>query len=278
MSTIPINFLSNYGIYLFSQNILRLYHVTSIMQTANVILKLKPPRDSGISRPGRQSDDAFDVIRQAILRCEVMPGGLVSEAELASHFELRRAATRVALERLSMMGLLRPLPRRGYVVKPITLRDVSDLFQLRSIVETATVRLAAGRVDAEGLRRLDRICTAGYRPGDRESEAEFLHANSEFHVMVASASGNERLVMMVAQLLAEMERLFHFGLARRDRSEEMQQEHHALIEALARGDADVAERMTREELVSSKAMVLDALISSESLLDVSISHVDFSRN
>ncbi len=226
---------------------------------------------SARARPSRQSDLAFDALRQAILRCELAPGVLVSEADLATRFQLRRAATRVALERLSTVGLLRPLPRRGYLVKPITLRDVNDLFQLRTIIETAAVRLAAGRVDAEGLRRLDRVCTAGYRPGDRASEADFLRANSAFHLMVAAAAGNDRLVAMEAQLLAEMEQLFHFGLSQRDRSREMQQEHQALIDALASGDADAAERMTRDELASSKAMVLDALIGCESLLDVSIS-------
>lgn len=229
------------------------------------------------SRPTRQSDEAYNAIRRAILRCELAPGSLVSEADLAGRYGLRRAATRVALERLSVVGLLRPLPRRGYMVKPITLRDVNDLFQLRTIIETAAVRLAAGRIDEVGLRRLDRICKASYQIGDRQSEAGFLQANSEFHVMVAAASGNDRLVMMVAQLLAEMERLFHFGLSQRDRTQEMQREHQALIEALARGDADAADRMTREELASSKAMVLDALMSSESLLDVSISPSDSGR-
>ena len=220
----------------------------------------------------RQSDEALDAVQRAVLRCELRPGELVSEADVMSRFGLRRAATRSALDRLSVVGLLRSLPRRGFVVKPITLRDVNDLFQLRGIIETAAVRLAAGRVDESSLRRLDKVCTAGYQLGDRESEAQFLHANSEFHLMIAAASGNDRLVVVTGQVLSEMERLFHFGLALRNRTTEMQQEHQALIEALARGDADAAERMTREELSSSKAMVLDALMSSDSLLDVSISH------
>ena len=220
----------------------------------------------------RQSDEAFDVIRRAILRCELRPGELVSETDLMARFGLRRAATRSALDRLSVIGLLLSLPLRGYVVKSITLRDVNDLFQLRGIIETAAVRLAAGRVDETSLRRLDKVCTAGYQLGNRESEAEFLHANSEFHLMIAAASGNDRLLLVTAQILSEMERLFHFGLSVRNRTNEMQQEHQALIEALSRGDADAAERMTREELVSSKAMVLDALMSTDSLLDVSISH------
>jgi DNA-binding GntR family transcriptional regulator len=144
---------------------------------------------------------------------------------------------------------------------------------LRTIIEVAASRLGVGRVDEFSLRRLDRVCSAGYRPGDRESEAKFLQANSEFHLTVAMATGNDRLVATLAQILREMERLFHFGLALRNRSDEMQQEHQALIDALASGDADEVERVVREELASSKSMVLDALMSSEALLDVSISDV-----
>jgi DNA-binding GntR family transcriptional regulator len=218
----------------------------------------------------RQSDEAFEAIYYAIVRCELMPGATVSEAELAAKFQLKRAAAKAAVDRLSVMGLLRPVRRRGYVVKPITLRDVHDLFELRTIIEVAAGRMAAGRVDEFSLRRLDRVCKAGYHPGDRESEAEFLQANSEFHLTIAMATGNDRLVSSLALILKEMERLFHFGLALRNRTDEMQQEHQALIEALARGDADETERVTREELASSRTMVLDALTSSEALLDVSI--------
>jgi DNA-binding GntR family transcriptional regulator len=219
----------------------------------------------------RQSDDACEAITRAILRCVLAPGVRVSEAELAARFNLKTAATRAAVDRLSVLGLLRPMHRRGYVVKPITLRDVNDLFQLRMIIEVAVVRLAAGRVDTASLRRLDRVRTKGYRPGDRDSEAEFLRANTEFHTTVARATGNERLIATLAQTLSEMERLFHFGLAMRNRTAEMREEHEALIAALARGDADEAERVTREELQSSQAMVTGALMSSVSLLDVSLS-------
>lgn len=219
----------------------------------------------------RQSDEAYEAITRAIVRCDLAPGTIVSEAELAARLNLKTAATRAAVDRLSVVGLLRPVHRRGYVVKPVTLRDVNDLFQLRSIIEVAAVRLAAGRIGEASLRRLELIRTKGYRPGDRDTEAEFLQANTEFHLAIARASGNERLVLMLAQTLSEMERLFHFGLAIRNRTEEMCDEHHALIAALSRGDADEAERVTREELESSRAMVTSALMSSESLLDVSIS-------
>jgi DNA-binding GntR family transcriptional regulator len=219
----------------------------------------------------RQSDEAYEAISRAIVRCDLAPGTTVSEAELAGRLNLKTAAARAAVDRLSVVGLLRPMHRRGYVVKPITLRDVNDLFQLRTIIEVAVVRLAAGRVDAVSLQRLDLVRNEGYQPGDRDSEAKFIRANTEFHLVVARATGNERLILALAQTLSEMERLFHFGLAMRNRTAEMREEHQALIAALARGDADEAERVTREELESSKAMVISAFMSSDSLLDVSIS-------
>lgn len=218
----------------------------------------------------RQSDSAFDAIRSAIVRCELMPGLFISEVEIGERFSLKRAATRVALERMAAQGLVRPLHRRGYEVRPITLRDLTELYQFREIIELATVRMAAGRVDAAGLRYLDKVCAESYEPGDRDSEDRFLRANSEFHLQVAAAAGNERLTNALGEVLREMERLFHFGLAIRNRTDEMRHEHEVLIEALARGDAVAAERAAREELTSSKTMVLGALISSASLMDVSI--------
>lgn len=237
--------------------------------------------DPGFADPGelsghastqrRQSDEAYAVITRAIVRCSLAPGVVVSEADLAARLNLKTAATRAAVDRLSVVGLLRPIHRRGYVVKPITLRDVNDLFELRTIIEVGVVRLAAGKVDAGGLQRMERVRTQEYHPGDRDSEARFLEANTEFHLVVARATGNDRLILALAQTLSEMERLFHFGLAMRNRTAEMREEHRALIEALARGDADEAERVTREELESSKAMVIGGFMACESLLDVSIS-------
>ncbi|MEJ8570493.1 GntR family transcriptional regulator [Microbaculum marinum] len=228
------------------------------------------PGETAPNAPGRQSDQAFSQIHHAIVRCELAPGETITEASLAERFGLKRAAARAAVDRLSVMGLLAPVRRRGYLVKPITLRDVNDLYQLREVIESAAVRLAAGHVNEDHLRRLARVCTAGYEPGDPESIARFLQANTEFHLVIASAAGNERMVNVLAQILNEMERLFHFGLPRRDRTAELRERHQAMIDALAAGDADTAERINREGLARSKAMVVDALMSTDAMLDVSI--------
>jgi DNA-binding GntR family transcriptional regulator len=217
-----------------------------------------------------QSDAALYAIRRAIVRCELPPGCTVSEAELESRFNLKRAAVRAALERLKAQDLVRPLHRRGYQVKPITLRDVSELFEVREVIETATVRLAVKRIDKAGLETLRQMASHGYEPGNRDTEDAFLEQNSEFHRVIATAAGNDRLMLMLNDVLDEMERLFHYGLAVRDRTFEWQHEHDELVTALERGDVEAAVAATRHQIAFSRTMVIDALVSSSSLRDVSI--------
>lgn len=230
----------------------------------------KPVMAGFVTETFRQSDHASETIRRAIARCDLMPGATVSESELGKRFNLKRAPTRTALERLTVHGLVRPMHRRGYQIKPITLRDVNDLYQLREIVERAAVRIAVGRVDEASLRQLDKVCSETYTPGDRDSEEGFLRANLEFHMLIAHSTGNERLTSTVRNVLNDLERIFHFTMTTRNRTEEMRHEHEALIVALSKGNAVEAERAICDELSASKAVVLDALMSSASLLDVNL--------
>src|SRR3546814_9020930 len=79
----------------------------------------------------RLSDIAYETIKHDIIRCALAPGEEVTEARLALRLGLGKAPVRAALMRLSQEGLIRALPRRGYLVAPVTLRDVQDIFQFR---------------------------------------------------------------------------------------------------------------------------------------------------
>jgi DNA-binding GntR family transcriptional regulator len=213
---------------------------------------------------------AYDWIKRDIVRCFLEPGREISEAQLAARYKLGKAPIRMALARLEHEGLTRAIPRRGYLIAPISIKDVADTFEVRMLLEPATARLAAGRVDADHLRRLDALCRAGYRPGNRASESRFLRANREFHVTIARGSGNERLGQALSSLLDEMERLFHLGLSLRNRTEEMRHEHKALVDALAAGDGSAAERIAAEQIEAARKMVMDAIFSSPGILKVNI--------
>ena len=214
---------------------------------------------------------AYTAIKRDIIRCELKPGSQISESALAERYHVGRAAVRTALNRLFQERLVQPVPRQGYLIGPITFKNVRDLFAVRLMLEPEAASLAASHASVRELDELAELCRkARYRLGDAASAEEFLRRNTEFHVGIARASGNERLAAIVASLLDEMERLFHFGLMLRDRNDEMYHEHNDLVEALMAGDSGRAAQVVTEQIDAAQKMVTDALLSSERVLAINL--------
>ncbi len=224
--------------------------------------------------PQPLSEIAYSAIQRDIIRCRLAPGAEFTENVLAARYRIGKTPVRQALARLSLEGMVRILPRRGYLVAPISIKDVQDIFALRMLLETEVARLAAGRVDEKRLRRLDEICSAGYDPADPDSAADFLRVNTEFHVTIAQATGNDRLARVVSELLREMERIFHVGLRIRNRSEEMAHEHRDLVDALVAGDGEAARQIEADQIRASQRMVMDGLLASAQLMTVSLAELE----
>ena len=216
------------------------------------------------------TERAYERVRRDIISCVIAPGSEISEAQLCSHYKLGKAGVRVALTKLSHDGLVRAIPRRGYRVVPVTLQDLHDVFELRLMLEPAAARMAAGRVNTNELKAYDEVCRAGYQPGDARSTSRFLEANKAFHVTIAQAAGNARLAAAIEHLLDEMTRLLHLGLGLRKGPQDVQHEHRSLVKALARGDGESAQRICREQIESSHDMLLSAILTSRSVMNLSI--------
>lgn len=209
--------------------------------------------------PPSLTERAVSALRRDILATRLAPGEVISEAMAAERLDLGKAPIRAALARLAEEGLVTAVPRRGWVVSLVTVRDIHEVFDLRLMLEPEAARRAAGRVDAAMLARLDAVCAAGYDCADQDSTMCFLDANKRFHVAVADLGGNARLARQIDRLLDESTRMLVLGLRRRDRTHEMAHEHHALVEALALGRADEAARIMHEQVAESRRMVLAAL-------------------
>ena len=223
---------------------------------------------TALDPPLSLTERAVAAIRRDILVTRAAPGAALSEASLAEAMQLGKAPVRAALARLAEEGPVTAIPRRGWVVSLVTIRDIHEVFDLRLLLEPEAARRAAGRVDATELHRLDAVCAAGYRPEDGDSAAAFLAANKAFHVAVAELSGNARLARQVDRLLDESTRMLVLGLRRRDRSGEMAHEHQALIEALALGRPEEAARLMHEQVDASRRMVLAALTAPDAGISI----------
>jgi DNA-binding GntR family transcriptional regulator len=218
-----------------------------------------------------RSFEAYSEVKRRILDLRMPPGSEFTEGELVADLGVSKTPVREALARLRQENLVTAIPRSGYRVTPVTVKDARDLMALRTLLEGEAAALAAQRgADADGLRRLEDLCSVSYNPSDRDSIVNFLVANREFHVAVAKLSGNERLSEMLVGVMEQLERVMHLGLSLTSRSEEIVHEHRELVDSILGGDAERARQIAVDQARSAQTMILTALLSSDAVLSTNL--------
>jgi DNA-binding GntR family transcriptional regulator len=205
------------------------------------------------------STQAYRLIKADIVTCTYAPGQFIAQADLVKNYQVGTTPVREALRQLAQEGFVQAVPRLGYIVSPITVQNVHEIYEMRAILETASVRLAAKRAPLEQLRQLADSAHFTYTYKDRLSYTQFLQRNAEFHQAIAAAAGNQRLTDQVGLILDALNRVFHLGLDLKDSAEEMREDHEALSQALLKRDADRADQIIQSEIERSQARVMEAL-------------------
>lgn len=225
------------------------------------------------------SSQAYRSIKDDIVACILTPGQFIAQIDLVEKYGMGLTPIREALRQLTQEGFVQPVPRLGYIVSPITARDVQEIYEMRSILETSSVRLAAMRGSDEEFQTLLDSADFSYTYKDHPSYSRFLAQNKEFHVSIAILSRNHRLEQQIARTMDELTRVFHLGLDIRDSAEKMRDDHLALCRALMERDANQAERLIRQEILLSRERVMEALksysgqaITPENLLSLTMMH------
>lgn len=189
-------------------------------------------------------DRAMRYLRGVALPDPAVQGTFVNEQRVATEVGVSRTPVREALLILASEGLVQLIPRRGAYVPPMSARDITELFDLRGLLERyAADALTAGRDD---------VITAALRPvlddqramtADRDGHAaaEFIELDSRFHQSIIDAADNQLLSRTYAGLRERQLRLGILAMRRRgSRWQEVCAEHTAILDALAAGDKDAA--------------------------------------
>ena len=80
-------------------------------------------------------EKAYAIIKNKIICCEYRPGQFLNEQELRESVGASRTPIREALNKLEQEGLLEILPKRGVLVRDITLQEVNAIFEIRCMIE-----------------------------------------------------------------------------------------------------------------------------------------------
>lgn len=218
---------------------------------------------SAIVRDGTTSlaEQLYESIKSEIIEHRLPPETILAESTLAERYGVSRPPTREALKRLETFRLVRAVPRVGYIVAGVSLRDFDEIFSLRLNLEPLGVELAVPRLTEADLDRLEGFARQSLRvPTQLRSERGRLlaHSNAAFHREISSIAGNSRLERMVGMLIDEFDR-YMLMLAYSDAVWLLLDQHQALVEAMRTGDAAAAARLMYEQLSRDHAVMRELL-------------------
>lgn len=206
-----------------------------------------------------QLNQAIVRIREMILRGDLPPGSRVAEAPLADLLGMSRTPVRQALPLLAQEGLLTEHETRGYVVRAFTAVDINDAIDVRSVLEGLAARRVAEIGAPRALLRKLHACLddgdviLGKRHITESDEAAYVEMNIRFHGAIIEEAGS----VLLTDTLERNSRVPFGGpqaLAfNKDNLEQMydllsyaHRQHHAVTDAIARGQGARAEALMRE--------------------------------
>jgi len=208
-------------------------------------------------------------IREMLLRGEFAPGERLSELPMVARLGVSRTPIRLALDSLCNEGLLELLPTGGFAVREFTVADIWDAIEMRGVLEGTAARLAAERltVDSEldPLRRHRDEMDAMLRP-TIDSFARYLDLNEAFHSALVDLAKSPMLRRTLARVLSlpfAYPSELVFARSKLPKAEEMfylgQEQHHAIVEAIASRQGARAEELVREHAHLSRRNLESAL-------------------
>ncbi|MCU1530330.1 MAG: GntR family transcriptional regulator [Frondihabitans sp.] len=201
--------------------------------------------DSQNTRPKRPqlSDDAARYVRNLIMAGEILPGASVRPEAIGEALDISATPAREALQVLRVEGFLDLLPRRGFIVAPLTGADIRDLFRANALISGELAARAATVATSEQIAELqalhyELLAAAGRRDLEALEEKNFL-----FHRQINRIAESRKLAWVLGIIDRYVPRLFYSEIEGWPSA--TSEGHLNILESIKAGDAERArETMT----------------------------------
>lgn len=211
-------------------------------------------------------ESAHQRIRADIVACRLAPGQRLTERALADELGMGISPVRDALTRLDHEGLVRTIPRKGYQIKPLTIRSVDELFEFWAIIGPELARRGVAGASSAQLKEAQRLVAAIGGVSDEknplpETVLHGVQLCAQLFDLLAEATGNSYIVATQHRLASELARVWTLVL-----DSELIDAGHTLGpfaeagDALARRDAEALGDIITQHVAQSHERVVRALV------------------
>ena len=194
------------------------------------------------------AEQVCERIRAAILSGALKPGSKLTEQDLAAELEVSRTPIREAIRQLEVERLVTRTPFVGVTVTQLSPQEVIELLDIREVLEGLVARLATQNMDSFHMQRLKKSLqhlAASARKGD---VGAYLDQALAFRRVLVECCGSATLSEHVMAIENRLRLTGSRTAVLPGRMEAAIEEHEKLMDAVARGDAEGAERLNRERI------------------------------
>src|SRR5882757_7364863 len=210
----------------------------------------KSARSAGRRKGDVAADEAvYGAIRRAMHMGRLSPGTKLQEPALARVLKVSRERVRKALHRLVHEGWLEAVPNRGTFVPAVTFGEVREIYDVRTMLETAIVGRLCAEHGAPAAQRLKAHVNEERRAVRNDDRGRLFGLSGEFHVLLAELCGNEQLTKLLRGLLTRS--TMHFSLAAPERFHNCAGPHD---------HADIAKEILAHNGEKASQLMLDHLL------------------
>lgn len=206
--------------------------------------------------PQTTSAAVTQLLRQALDAGRWAQGHPLRQEEIATELGVSRVPVREALFQLQAEGLVDVVPNKGVFVRPMSAAQLSELFRLRWLIEADVLRDAVPRHDRGTINRLETVQAALDKV---RGVPDWVAGDREFHEALYAPAQRPESMAIVRRLRFAVDRYYFARMKPGLRTQGWYDEHHALIRAVRRGDADAAVRQLKTHLAHTELAALAAL-------------------
>ena len=211
-------------------------------------------------RPVSLSALAYEAVKQRIFTVVYAPGAYLNELAVSRELDIGRTPVHHAFHRLAKEGLIDIMPRKGVIVRPVSLDEVAQIIEARLVNETYCASLAARHVTRADLETAKEILARAQKIIDNGDGVEALmHLDQSFHNWIAKLAGNPVLADFLANLQDRAARFWFLSLKENHHAQRVQQEHFDLLQAIASKDEAQASDKARAHIESFRNTILRVL-------------------
>jgi DNA-binding GntR family transcriptional regulator len=208
------------------------------------------------------AEQTYEWVRGRVLSGEMAPGFQIRQDVIAAELGCSKIPLREALTRLEQDGLLSSYPNRGYVVRPLSADEASEVFALRLKLEPEAMAEAARRATPEEREAVVQAQKM-LEDGDARGDAAYHVAHRAFHLAMIRPCGGRVTWQLLERLHVLAERYVRVHIEEAGREDRARLQHQQMVEAWLAGDGERVRALTAEHLQVTKDELEGELPSGE---------------